>query len=187
MADIPRTPRTPRLPSAFPQTPRTLKTPRRQNGGLSQPRSTVKGVATFSRNDNTQGVGGPLISFDVIDAPSQRLYLLAFYAALHAWRIYESWSSSDAVATWLFLKWVTIDGVFLFGLPALRIPWLEWAFPTTLAALMIHTVLNAFLMFQIPVRCRLSNVFDVLEDRHADDYSVDTGWHLASCPAQSGV
>ncbi|KAL1958472.1 hypothetical protein VTO42DRAFT_4336 [Malbranchea cinnamomea] len=153
----PRTPRTPRLPASFPQTPRTiLRTPRTQNGALPQPRPAppvppVKGVVALSQS-RQQDAGGPLISFDVIDAPSQRLYVLAFYAALHAWRIYESWSTSDDIdATWLFLKWVAIDGVFLFGLPALRIPWLEWAFPTTLAVFLVHGVFNAFLMFRIPI------------------------------------
>lgn len=95
----------------------------------------------------------PLVPTGVIDAPSQRLYVVAFYIALNAWRVYESWTASDELdSTWLFLKWTSIDGVFLFGLQALRIPWLEWAFPTTLAIFLIHVVGNMFLMFQIPVR-----------------------------------
>lgn len=95
----------------------------------------------------------PLVPTGVIDAPSQRLYVVAFYIALNAWRVYESWTASDELdSTWLFLKWASIDGVFLFGLQALRIPWLEWAFPTTLAIFLIHVVGNMFLMFRIPVR-----------------------------------
>jgi nucleoporin POM152 len=98
-------------------------------------------------------VDAPLVPTGVIDAPSQRLYVVAFYIALNAWRVYESWTASDELdSTWLFLKWASIDGIFLFGLQALRIPWLEWAFPTTLAIFLIHVVGNMFLMFRIPVR-----------------------------------
>jgi nucleoporin POM152 len=78
--------------------------------------------------------------------------VVAFYLALNAYRIYESWNASDELdSTWLFLKWVSLDGFFLFGLQALRIPWLEWAFPTTLALFLLHVVGNVFLMFRIPV------------------------------------
>jgi nucleoporin POM152 len=100
----------------------------------------------------TQDASSPLVPFHVIDAPSQRLYVMAFYMALNAWRTYEYWMSSDELdSTWLFLKWISIDGVFLFGLPALRIPWLEWSFSTTLAIYLLHAVANIFLMFRIPV------------------------------------
>lgn len=147
------TPRTPRLASAFPQTPPARRTPW---GGRSdtpaRSRSPAKRVSSSAKTI-TQDTNPPLISFDAIDAPSQRLYVVAFYAALHAWRIYEWWTSSDGIdATWLFLKWVSIDGVFLFGLPSLRIPWLEWAFSTTLAVFLVHAALDIFLMFRIPVR-----------------------------------
>ena len=82
--------------------------------------------------------------------------MVAFYIALNAWRLYESYTASDDLdSTWLFLKWASIDGVFLFGLQALRIPWLEWAFPTTLALFLLHVAGNIFLMFQIPVRITL--------------------------------
>lgn len=94
----------------------------------------------------------PLIPTNVIDAPSQRLYVVAIYFALNAWRIYESLTASDDLdSTWLLLKWATIDGIFLVGLQALRIPWLEWAFPTTLTLFLLHAVGNVFLMFRIPV------------------------------------
>lgn len=94
----------------------------------------------------------PLIPTNVIDAPSQRLYVVAIYFALNSWRIYESLTASDDLdSTWLLLKWATIDGIFLVGLQALRIPWLEWAFPTTLTLFLLHAVGNVFLMFRIPV------------------------------------
>lgn len=152
---------TPLLPSAFPQTPKTIprrrklfETPRSQSRDVRErkspsksPTKAPKAPAPAPQNTNT-----PLVPVSLIDAPSQRLYVVAFYLALNAWRIYESWTASDELdSTWLFLKWVSVDGVFLFGLQALRIPWLEWAFPTTLALFLLHVVGNVFLMFQIPI------------------------------------
>lgn len=142
---------TPRLRSAFPQTPQTTQRIRDFNETPSrskpQPATEPMSAPKPSQNSNS-----PLIPTEVIDAPSQRLYVVAFYAALNAWRVYEALSVSDDLdCTWLFLKWVSFDGIFLFGLQALRIPWLEWAFPTTLAIFLIHVVGNVFLMFRIPV------------------------------------
>lgn len=142
---------TPRLRSAFPQTPQTgprkrsyYETPSRQTPRPQEPQTRRPVVP--------QDTNSPLIPFEVLDAPSQRLYAVAFYAALNAWRVYDSYTTLDDLdSTWLFLKWVAIDGVVLFGLQALRIPWLEWAFPTTLAAFLVHVVCNIFLMFRIPV------------------------------------
>lgn len=95
----------------------------------------------------------PLIPFDVVDAPSQRAYAVGFYLALNAWRLYEYWTllSDDLDSTWLFLKWVAMDFAFLFGLPGMRIPWLEWAFSTTLTIFLVHAVVDGFLMFRIPI------------------------------------
>ncbi|PGG97840.1 hypothetical protein AJ79_09076 [Helicocarpus griseus UAMH5409] len=151
---------TPRLRSAFPQTPRTPQRYRNIDDGRqnvtpfeARLRSVRSEKATPVRlQQPVEDTNAPLIPFSVVDAPSQRLYVAAFYMALNAWRMYEYWTSSDDFdSTWLFLKWVTIDGIFLFGLPALRIPWLEWAFSTTLAVFMMHAVANAFLMFRIPI------------------------------------
>ncbi|KAJ5613474.1 Nucleoporin [Penicillium herquei] len=159
---------TPLLPSAFPQTPKTLptrrrlfETPRSQPRDVRERRSrspakspvkTPKQPLKTQSSSSSSSTGTPLVSVDLIDAPSQRLYVVAFYLALNAWRVYESWTASDELdSTWLFLKWVSVDGLFLFGLQALRIPWLEWAFPTTLAMFLLHVVGNAFLMFRIPI------------------------------------
>lgn len=156
---------TPLLPSAFPQTPKTIPggrklfdTPRSQRRGENRTArsptkssplksSRVSRLPPPNANNNV-----PLIPTNVIDAPSQRLYVVAIYVALNAWRIYESLTASDDLdSTWLLLKWATIDGIFLVGLQALRIPWLEWAFPTTLTLFLLHAVGNVFLMFRIPV------------------------------------
>jgi nucleoporin POM152 len=124
----------------------------------------------------------PLVPTDVIDAPSQRLYVVAFYFALNAYRIYESWNASDELdSTWLFLKWVSLDGIFLFGLQALRIPWLEWAFPTTLAMFLLHVVGNVFLMFRIPVRFFVFCVLELMffEDELPADLKLDSFGRVA--------
>ncbi|KAJ5633013.1 Nucleoporin [Penicillium lividum] len=148
---------TPLLPSAFPQTPKTIpgrrklfETPRSASRDVRERKQRPKSPAKTPKAP--QNTNTPLVSVNLIDAPSQRLYVVAFYLALNAWRIYESWTASDELdSTWLFLKFVSVDGVFLFGLQALRIPWLEWAFPTTLALFLLHVVGNAFLMFRIPI------------------------------------
>ncbi|WEW60371.1 hypothetical protein PRK78_005856 [Emydomyces testavorans] len=150
---------TPRLRSTFPQTPRTPQTPSRKNkqpdsvfskpDGAKPEGGFVKKVPPVHSEDNANA---PLIPFDIIDAPSQRLYVVAFYVSLNAWRLYEYLESSDDLdLTWLFLKWVSIDALFLFGLPVLRIPWMEWAFSTSLAVFLLHAVANVFLMFRIPI------------------------------------
>ncbi|KAJ5885308.1 Nucleoporin [Penicillium taxi] len=148
---------TPRLTSAFPQTPQTaprrrklFETPNRsQSRDFRERRSPSKSPVKAPVQLQTPT---PLVSVDLIDAPSQRRYVVAFYVLINALRVYESWTASDELdSTWLFLKWVMVDGIFLFGLQALRIPWLEWAFPTTLALFLLHMVGNIFLMFRIPI------------------------------------
>lgn len=96
----------------------------------------------------------PLIPTDILDAPTQRLYVLAAYGILLAWRLYDfsRLVEDETESFWLFLKWVAIDSVFLYGLPGLRIPWLEWEFFTISVLFSIHALLNGMLMFRIPVR-----------------------------------
>ncbi|KAE8348559.1 nuclear envelope pore membrane protein [Aspergillus coremiiformis] len=145
---------TPRLRSAFPQTPQTVQ---RSRGFYASPSRSKLGDIGFRQSPSkaaptARDANSPLIPAEMIDAPSQRLYIVAFYVGLNAWRFFESWKASDDLdATWLFLKWACIDGLFLFGLQALRIRWLEWTFPTTLAVFLIHVVGNVFLMFRIPI------------------------------------
>ena len=149
---------TPHLKSAFPQTPRAgstrrklFETPSRpQSRDVCEKKSPLKSPSKVPKS--TPNTKTPFLPIDLIDAPSQRLYVVALYLGLNAWRVYESWTASDDLdSTWLFLKWICLDGIFVFGLQALRIPWLEWAFPTTLALFMLHVVGNIFLMFRIPV------------------------------------
>lgn len=209
---------TPRLRSSFPQSPRTPRNFRRseaQNGvsmGSSSSSSPLGGPVFKTPNrtstpatptpvlksqlgTNTTSGNPPLIPFSIIDAPSQRLYVVAFYTALNAWRMYEFWTSSEELdSTWLFLKWLLIDGTFLFGLPALRIPWLEWAFSTTLAVFLLHAVANAFLMFRIPV-CRdfshtfsfLISFFSSFKKKRFTDLKLVTRGVVDGCFGQVGI
>lgn len=95
----------------------------------------------------------PIIPFDVIDAPSQRLFVFSFYAVLFAYRLYDFYTLTvdDVESTWLFMKWFAIDGVFLFGLPVMRIPWLEWGPYTVVAIFLVHAVFDGMLMFRIGI------------------------------------
>jgi nucleoporin POM152 len=94
---------------------------------------------------------GPLIPTDWIDAPSQRFYAFALYLALMSWRLYD-WNTlqdSEEQSLWLFMKWLLIDGTFMFGLPSLRIPWLEWEPQTMLGLFLVHAIMDGMLMFQV--------------------------------------
>ena len=102
-----------------------------------------------------------MIPFTLVDAPSQRLYVALFYTALIGWRLYDYLGlvSDEAESLWMFMKWLAIDSVFLYGLPELQIPWLQWSSSMTAILVIVHTMFNAFLMFRIPVRLALcSNI-----------------------------
>ncbi|KAK1146705.1 hypothetical protein N8T08_002778 [Aspergillus melleus] len=102
---------TPRLRSAFPQTPQTTQRTRAFKTPPSRPAPQESGIRKASTGPPvTHDASSPLIPTGVVDAPSQRLYVVAFYLVLHAWRVYESLSASDDLdSTWLFLKWASID------------------------------------------------------------------------------
>lgn len=150
---------TPRLRSAFPSTPGTGQK-LEQDGSTSgawNPRAHLSDAISSSNNTLP-----PLIPFAVVDAPSQRLYLLFFYLGLTLWRLvdYSRLVSDEIDSLWLFMKWVAIDSVFLYGLPGLRIPWLQWSSSTTTMLFLLHAMLNAVLMFRVTV-CYPSLYFGV--------------------------
>lgn len=96
----------------------------------------------------------PVIPLSILDAPSQRAYALVVYAILFAWRLYDYsiLIKDDADSLFYFMKWATIDGLFIYGLPALRIPWLEWSGTTAMVLFMLHAVLDWLMMFRVSVR-----------------------------------
>ena len=146
---------TPRLRSGYPSTPASGQ----KHGGDSAtftgsqgPRSPSPQAPSFSTRAPT-----PMVPFAMVDAPSQRLYVALFYTALTIWRLYDYFGlvSDEAESLWMFMKWLAIDSVFLYGLPELQIPWLQWSSSMTATLVIFHTILNAFLMFRVPVRLAL--------------------------------
>lgn len=95
----------------------------------------------------------PAIPLTVLDAPTQRAYAVAVYVALWAWKLYDysKLIRDDADSLFYFMKWTMIDGLFMYGLPALRIPWLEWSGPTSLVLFVTHAVIDWLMMFRIPI------------------------------------
>lgn len=145
---------TPRLRSAFPSTTGSDTKGGSQNvteSGAQGPSSPLPKMAKPSTDANA-----PMIPSSVLDAPTQRLYILGFYVAFTSWRVYDYFKlvSDDTDSLWLFMKWVAMDSVFLYGLPGLRVPWLQWSSSTMTLLFVLHAVINALLMFRIPVSFR---------------------------------
>lgn len=150
---------TPRLRSAFPNTPQRDgrdprdRIPAPRFGARSSPaqQKPLPQIPTLASRPSP--ASAPLIPETVIDAPSQRLYAVAFWVALWTWRLYDFSCLQDAEeqSLWLFMKWVAIDGVFLFGLPGLQIPWLEWSSATMTLIFAAHAFADGMLMFRVPI------------------------------------
>ena len=143
---------TPRLRSAYPSTPVPGQKQHGQDvtfAGTQGPRSPLPRSTLLNSNASI-----PTTPFTVVDAPSQRLYVALFYIALTIWRLYDYFGlvSDETESLWMFMKWLAIDSVFLYGLPELQIPWLQWSSSMTAILVILHTILNALLMFRIPVR-----------------------------------
>ncbi|KAK3376005.1 hypothetical protein B0T24DRAFT_617752 [Lasiosphaeria ovina] len=158
---------------AFPQTP--VAGPRRgpAPAGSSDPPKTVNSTPPLPvaprQGTAPSGNPAPLIPLNVLDAPTQRLYAFAIYAGLLAWKLYD-WTrivEEDAESFWLLLKWVAIDFVVLFGLPELRIPWLELSQPFVVVVFFCHVVFDWVLMFNfgLPWQTWLFGLVKVFYDR----------------------
>ncbi|KAK3941200.1 hypothetical protein QBC46DRAFT_383509 [Diplogelasinospora grovesii] len=165
---------------AFPQTPAVS---RRRQAPMSPPTSDRKqrSAATSSTNNSRLPVAPqpsgatttpnstPVIPTTILDAPTQRLYALAIYFFLFAWKLYD-WAKlveDNTESFWLFLKWIAIDLVFLFGLPELRIPWLELSQPFVVVLFFFHALLDWMFMFNIglPWQAWLLGFVKVFYDR----------------------
>ncbi|KAF2177880.1 hypothetical protein K469DRAFT_696275 [Zopfia rhizophila CBS 207.26] len=157
-------------PGGFPASPQTARssgvrspngpTPSRSNVGMSLP--DVPKPAQESKP-------GPLIPTDIIDAPTQRFYVFAIYVGLLAWRLYDFYTLAvdEVESLWLFLKWASLDGIFIFCLPLFQIPWLEWSNLAAFVLFVIHAVVNAILMFRIglPIQTLLVSFVSFFYDR----------------------
>ncbi|KAL8780259.1 MAG: hypothetical protein Q9203_000291 [Teloschistes exilis] len=142
---------TPRLRSAYPSTPNSgQRLPNSYGGGkgVSEPRVPLQVLS-----GPPQDPQAPLVPFSLVDAPSQRLYITFFYLGLTVWRLWDHQRlvSDDSDSLWLFMKWVAIDSVFLYGLPGLKVPWLQWSATTMTILFAVHAIADAVLMFRIPI------------------------------------
>ncbi|KAI4174822.1 MAG: hypothetical protein LQ343_002060 [Gyalolechia ehrenbergii] len=142
---------TPRLRSAYPSSPRPDQAKDGRHGpatGASSP-----WVPLPAQSKPEQDLQAPMVPFTLIDAPSQRLYIASFYLGLILWRVWDYYGlvSDEADSFPLFMKWVVIDGVILYGLPGLRIPWLQWSSTTMTMLFALHAILDYVLMFRVPI------------------------------------
>ncbi|KAF2459663.1 nucleoporin Pom152 [Lineolata rhizophorae] len=167
---------TPRLRSAFPATPPTARgrqydygAPNGDDGwGGGQrnvpPLHEMPAPAPAGAPDTL----GPVIPFNIADAPTQRFWVCSIWVAFFAWRLFDMYHLvvDETESLWLFMKWVAIDGIFLYGVPAFRIPWLEWSPGLTTILFLLHAGLDAVLMFriQIPVYTLLVSLTKILYD-----------------------
>ena len=179
--------RTPRLRSTYPASPPSVRTTPGQNGTLRGPTQTgTLRIPDMSILNPKAVPSAPLVSFDTVDAPSQRLYVAGFYIALFLWRLYDFYHLilDDSESLWLFMKWVSIDGVFLFGLPGLRIPWLEWSSSTMTVLFLLHAIFDGILMFRVPVSALFLSLTSCL--RLADGFQ-DTPRRWSGCVDENTV
>ncbi|KAL2268107.1 hypothetical protein VTJ83DRAFT_2953 [Remersonia thermophila] len=141
---------------AFPQTPVTARQRSAVRGRSRTPpppkRATPAPLPVApQQRPGPRASSTPVIPLNILDAPTQRLYALGVYAALFAWKFYD-WAQlveEETESFWLFLKWLGIDFVFLFGLPELRIPWLELSQMFVVVAFFFHVAFDWMLMFNI--------------------------------------
>lgn len=142
---------TPRLRSAFPSISGSDAKTSKQYAATSGAQGISSPLPEMTKPSDD--ANAPLIPYNVLDAPTQRLYILGFYIAFTTWRFYDYLKlvSDETDSLWLFMKWVAMDSIFLYGLPGMRVPWLQWSSSTMTLLFVLHAVMNAFLMFRIPV------------------------------------
>jgi nucleoporin POM152 len=96
---------------------------------------------------------GPVIPSDILDPAQQRFYVFAIYIALWAYRSYDFYTLAveEDESLWLCLKWCFFDMMFMFGVPLLEIPWLEWSNGAAFLLFVVHAALDVMLMFRIGI------------------------------------
>ncbi|EMD00253.1 hypothetical protein BAUCODRAFT_84004 [Baudoinia panamericana UAMH 10762] len=149
------TPRTPRLGSAWPATPQTDRRSGRlgESAGIQRVTERLPELPSLRPTFSSSPPGEPLVPEHILDAPSQRLWAVAIWVLLWSWKAYDFTTLQDLEeqSLWLFMKWVALDGIFLFGLPTMRIPWLEWSSMTMILLFFAHAFADGMMMFRIPI------------------------------------
>ncbi|KAI8939547.1 hypothetical protein NX059_003316 [Plenodomus lindquistii] len=149
------TPQVRRGVGGFPSTPQ-----QRNDGaaGFGSPNGTTPRRPNVNRSPlpdlpraPVQSSSGPLIPTDILTPAQQRFYVFAAYVALWAYRIYDFGTlvAEDDESLWLCLKWCSFDVLFMFGVPLLEIPWLEWSNSVAFLLFVVHAVLDFMFMFRM--------------------------------------
>ncbi|KAL2889998.1 Nucleoporin POM152 [Ceratocystis lukuohia] len=140
--------------SAFPRPP--SQTPEKKPllsslGGPAKPPPRNNALPIAPQVNARPSANSPVIPLDLLDGPQQRIVAFAVWSILLLWRCYH-WvqlMEEDESSPMLFLWWVLVDWGFIFGLSALRIPWLELAGSSRLVIFAMHAIVNYMLMFNV--------------------------------------
>ncbi|EMD97451.1 hypothetical protein COCC4DRAFT_148368 [Bipolaris maydis ATCC 48331] len=141
----------------FPQTPHNNananRSPGLQSPEASSPRPNIRSPLPDLPKAPPQPTSGPLIPSDILDPAQQRFYVFAVYIALWAYRTYDFYTLAleDDESLWLCLKWCFFDVLFMFGVPLLEIPWLEWGNGAAFLLFVMHAGIDVMLMFRIGI------------------------------------
>ncbi|PVH97706.1 hypothetical protein DM02DRAFT_673934 [Periconia macrospinosa] len=143
-----------RGPGGFPATPQQNRgSPFTQssssNASTSTPsrpnvRSPLPDVPTATPISDSQ----PVIPTHMLDAAQQRIYVTSFYVVLLGWKLYNRYTLEEE-SLGLTLKWAFIDLCFIFGVPLLDIPWMQWSNGTAFVFFVGHAFIDWFLMYRI--------------------------------------
>ena len=95
----------------------------------------------------------PLIPTHILDPAQQRFYVTAFYVLLWAWKLYDRYllGIEEVESFWMFMKWSFIDACFIFGVPLLDIPWLQWSNAVAVLFFAGHTAVDWMLMYRVGI------------------------------------
>ncbi|KAF2827520.1 hypothetical protein CC86DRAFT_455162 [Ophiobolus disseminans] len=138
----------------FPTTPQTTqRSPGVRSPNGTTPRPNVRSPLQDLPQAPVQSNTGPLIPSDILDPAQQRFYVFALYVALWAYRSYDFYTLivEEDQSLWLCLKWCFFDMLFMFGVPLLEIPWLEWSNSAAFLLFVVHAAIDVMLMFKIGV------------------------------------
>lgn len=163
------TPQVRRGVGGFPSTPQnTNRSPGARSPNGATPRANVRSPLPDLPKAPAQSSSGPLIPADILDPAQQRFYVFAAYVALWAYRSYDFYTLAveEDESLWLCLKWCFFDMLFMFGVPLLEIPWLEWSNGAAFLLFVLHAALDVMLMFRIgiPVQAWLMGLVGFLWD-----------------------